>query len=111
MFDLPPRPEYFSPEHEAFRRSIRAFVEREIAPNVAAWDEAGSFPRELYHKAAAIGLLGMGYPEELGGTPVDLFYGIVSAEEWHGPAPAGCRPAWARTASVCRRWWRTEVRP
>jgi len=81
MFDLPPRPEYFSAEHQAFRRSIRSFVEREIAPHVAAWDESGSFPRELYRKAAAIGLIGMGYPEELGGTPADLFYGIVSAEE------------------------------
>ena len=81
MFDLPPRPEYFSPEHETFRRSLRAFVEREIEPNVAAWDEAGGFPRELYRKAAAIGLIGMGYPEDLGGTPADLFFGVVSAEE------------------------------
>jgi acyl-CoA dehydrogenase len=81
MFDLPPRPEYFSAEHQAFRHSIRGFVEREIAPQVAAWDEAGSFPRELYRKAAAIGLIGIGYPQELGGTPADLFYGIVSAEE------------------------------
>jgi acyl-CoA dehydrogenase len=81
MFDLPPRAEYFSPEHQSFRRSLRDFVDREIAPHVAAWDEAGSFPRELYRKAAAIGLIAMGYPEELGGTPADLFYAIVSAEE------------------------------
>jgi acyl-CoA dehydrogenase len=81
MFDLPPRAEYFSPDHQAFRRSLRDFVEREIAPFVTAWDEAGTFPRELYRKAAAIGLTGMGYPEELGGTPADLFYAIVSAEE------------------------------
>ena len=81
MFDLPPRAEYFSPEHQSFRRSLRDFVDREIAPQVAAWDEAGSFPRELYRKAAAIGLIGMGYPEALGGTPADLFYAIVSAEE------------------------------
>ncbi len=81
MFDLPPRAEYFSPEHQTFRRSVRDFVSREIAPFVSAWDEAGTFPRELYRKAAAIGLIGMGYPEELGGTPADLFYGIASAEE------------------------------
>jgi acyl-CoA dehydrogenase len=81
MFDLPPRPEYFSPEHEAFRQTVRDFVAREIAPHVSAWDEAGGFPRSLYQRAAAIGLLGIGYPEALGGTPADLFHTIVSAEE------------------------------
>ncbi|HVQ02737.1 MAG TPA: acyl-CoA dehydrogenase family protein, partial [Burkholderiaceae bacterium] len=87
MFDLPPRPEYFSPEHEAFRASVRRFVDAEIAPHVSAWDEAGTFPRELYGKAAAVGLIGMGYPEEFGGTPADVFFGIAAAEE---VARAGC---------------------
>lgn len=87
MFDLPPRPEYFSAEHQAFRESVRAFVAREITPYVGGWDEAGSFPRELYRKAAAIGLLGIGYPEALGGTPADVFFTIVAAEEL---ARAGC---------------------
>lgn len=81
MFDLPPRPEYFSPEHEAFRSTLREFVAREITPFVREWDEAGTFPRELYARAASIGLLGIGYPEALGGTPADLFYTIVSSEE------------------------------
>ncbi|MCG3190292.1 MAG: Acyl-CoA dehydrogenase [Burkholderiaceae bacterium] len=81
MFRLPPRPEYFSAEHEVFRASVRRFVEAEIAPHVNAWDEAGSFPRELYRKAAAVGLTGIGYPEALGGTPADLFYGIAAVEE------------------------------
>ena len=81
MFYLPPRPDLFGPEHEAFRRTVRSFVAREITPFAAAWDEAGSFPRELYAKAAAIGLLGIGYPQELGGTPADLFFTLVAAEE------------------------------
>jgi acyl-CoA dehydrogenase len=81
MFTLPPRPEYFGPEHEAFRRSLRAFVDREITPHAAAWDEAGQFPRSLLRQAADVGLLGMGYPEHLGGTPADVFYTIVAAEE------------------------------
>jgi acyl-CoA dehydrogenase len=81
MFTLPPRPEYFSAEHEAWRASVRAFVEREITPFVAPWDEAGTFPRDLYRRAAAIGLLGIGYPEALGGTPADLFHTLVAAEE------------------------------
>ena len=87
MFELPPRPEYFTPEHEAFRQGVRDFVTREIAPHASAWDEAGTFPRELYRKAAALGLLGVGYPEHLGGTPADLFFTIASAEEM---ARAGC---------------------
>src|SRR6185503_6366803 len=87
MFDLPPRPEYFSPDHEAFRASVRRFVDAEIAPHVNAWDEAGTFPRDLYGKAAAVGLIGMGYPEEFGGTPADVFFGIAAAEE---VARAGC---------------------
>jgi len=87
MFDLPPRPEYFSPDHEAYRASVRRFVDSEIAPHAHAWDEAGTFPRELYRKAAAVGLIGMGYPEELGGTPADVFFGIAAAEE---VARAGC---------------------
>ena len=80
-FELPPAGHHFSAEHEAFRAGVRAFVEREIAPHVAAWDEAGSFPRGLYRKAAAIGLLGVGYPEALGGTPADVFMTLAAAEE------------------------------
>ena len=87
MFNLPPRPEYFSAEHEAFRATVRRFVEAEIAPHAHTWDEAGSFPRELYRKAAAVGITGVGYPEALGGTPADIFYGIAAAEEI---ARAGC---------------------
>ena len=69
-------------EHEAWRGTVRRFVEREILPNATKWDEAGEFPRELYGKAAAAGLLGVGFPEEFGGTPADYFFRIVSAEEF-----------------------------
>ena len=68
--------------HETFRETVRRFVEREIAPHAAAWDEAGEFPRELYRRAAAAGLFGIGFPEEYGGTPADLFYGVILAEEF-----------------------------
>ena len=51
---------FYTAEHDAFRDMVRRFVTREIAPHVDAWDEAERFPRELYQKAAAIGLLGMG---------------------------------------------------
>src|SRR5690606_39010906 len=81
FFDPASNPAFFSAEHEQFRASLRAFVAREIAPNVDAWDEAGRVPRELYGKAAALGILGVGFPEEYGGTPADEFMKIVVAEE------------------------------
>jgi len=69
-------------EHERYRDTVRRFVEREILPYAAGWDEAGEFPRELYRKAGAAGILGVGFPEEYGGTPADHFFRIVSAEEF-----------------------------
>ncbi len=49
--------------------TVKRFATQEIAPHVSRWDEAGEFPRALYGQAAALGLLGLGYPEALGGTP------------------------------------------
>jgi acyl-CoA dehydrogenase len=56
-------------DYDALADTVRRFTQERIAPHVAAWDEAGEFPRELYREAAQLGLLGLGYPEELGGTP------------------------------------------
>lgn len=81
MLNLQPNPNYYSPEHEQFRATMREFVAREIAPFASEWDEAEEFPRELYRKAAEIGLLGLGYPEEYGGTPADIFYSIIASDE------------------------------
>ena len=105
----------FTEEHEAWRDTVRRFVDREIIPYVSAWDEAGEFPRDLYRKAAAAGLLGMGFPEEYGGTertgePVaDHFFRIVSAEEF-APARAASRRASFRTPSARRRSPRSAAR-
>src|SRR5262249_3434999 len=79
--DMPPPSPFYTEEHEAFRRTVRRFVEREISPYGDQWDEAEEFPRELYRKAAAAGLLQLDFPEEYGGVPVDLFFGIIKAEE------------------------------
>lgn len=54
---------------QALSDLARKFATQEIAPHVSQWDEAGEFPRELYLRAAELGLLGLGYPEDLGGTP------------------------------------------
>ena len=72
---------YYTPAHDAYRDTLRRFVAREVEPYAEAWDEAGSFPRDLYPKAAEIGLIPLGYPEEYGGIPGDLFYLIIGAQE------------------------------
>ena len=53
----------------ALTDTLARFSKREIEPHIHAWDEAGEFPRSLYLHAATLGLLGMGYPEHLGGSP------------------------------------------
>jgi acyl-CoA dehydrogenase len=56
-------------DRAALADTVRRFAQTEIAPHVQAWDDAGEFPRALYARAAELGLLGLGYPEALGGTP------------------------------------------
>ena len=72
---------FYSSDHEAFRDVMHRFVAREIEPHASQWDEAGEFPRELYAKASAIGLLGLGFPEEYGGVAADQFMKIVASQE------------------------------
>jgi acyl-CoA dehydrogenase len=79
---MPAFQEYFDPSHQLVRDSVRRFVEREILPDIDQWEEAESFPRELYLKAGAAGILGIGYPEALGGSHEgDLFAKIAASEE------------------------------
>ena len=64
--------EYFTESHQMIRETVRKFVAREILPHVEKWEEEGTFPIELYKKAGDAGLLGLGSPEEYGGTPADI---------------------------------------
>jgi len=73
---------FYNEDHAAFRDTARRFTEREIVPHIEAWEAAQELPRALHQKAAAAGLLQIGFPEDCGGTPVpDLFYMIVLTEE------------------------------
>jgi acyl-CoA dehydrogenase len=75
-------PLYYNDQHRAFADSIKRFTAQEISPFAHEWEEAESFPRELYKKAADIGLLGLGFPEQYGGTSdTDAFYVLLASIE------------------------------
>ncbi|MBF0102837.1 MAG: acyl-CoA dehydrogenase family protein, partial [Desulfobacterales bacterium] len=80
---------YFTKAHDLVRKSVREFVSKEIVPYVDDWEEQGEFPKELYKKAAQVGILGTGYPEEYGGTTGDIFFQIVVSEELMRSGSAG----------------------
>jgi butyryl-CoA dehydrogenase len=60
-----------SPEHEAFRHSVREFAEKEVAPHVAQWDRDHHFPVDVVQKMGQLGLFGLTSPEEYGGAGDD----------------------------------------
>jgi acyl-CoA dehydrogenase len=81
--------EYFSKAHDMVRKSVREFIKKELLPYIEEWEEAGEFPRDLYKKAAAVDILGIGFPEEYGGTPGDLFFKLAVSEELMRSGSAG----------------------
>jgi len=72
---------YFTEEHELFRQSLRAFLEKEVTPNINKWEEARRTPRSIYKRFGEMGYLGLDYPEKYGGMGLDTFFGVVYAEE------------------------------
>lgn len=71
----------YTDEDEALRDQIVRFCEREILPHGEAWEEQGEFPRDLYTKAGAAGLLGIGFPEDYGGGGGDVLHYCMVREE------------------------------
>ncbi len=67
-------------QRSALIATVERFAQAEIAPNVTAWDDVGEFPRRLYAQTAELGLLGMGYPEALGGTPAPWLLRLACAQ-------------------------------
>ena len=71
----------FTDAHEDLRRSIRGFVESELAPHAADWEREGDFPNWVFKRMGDLGLLGLRYPPEDGGQGGDWGHAIVLAEE------------------------------
>src|SRR5215467_7513444 len=70
----------FTEEHQALRESIRAFVERELAPHAEEWEET-TFPDSVFRRMGELGFLGLSMPEAYGGQGGDYFCNLVLAEE------------------------------
>ena len=73
--------DYFDESHAQFREICQRFTREELTPNAWQWEEQGSFPKELYQKAADAGVLAPSWPEELGGGGGDVFHSVVAGEE------------------------------
>ena len=71
----------FTDEHEMLRRTIRAFVEKEVTPHVGVWEEAGRIPRELWRRLGELGFLGLEFPPQYGGGGADFVASVVLGEE------------------------------
>jgi acyl-CoA dehydrogenase len=71
----------FDAEHDAFRDTVRKFIDKEISPYHADWEEKGVVPRELWLKAGAAGMLCCTVPEEYGGLGLDYLFDVVVFEE------------------------------
>jgi acyl-CoA dehydrogenase len=74
---------HLTPEHEEWRAQLRRFFDREVIPFADQWAEDGALPGELWPKASAVGILGLGYPEEFGGVSdgIDIWHKNILNEE------------------------------
>ena len=77
-------------EQELLRRSIREFAETEIRPHVMEWDEKQLFPKELIPQLAALGLMGIQFPEEFGGAAMSSVDYCIAIEELARVDPSVC---------------------
>ena len=71
---------YITPEHELLREQVARFIEREVEPHGAAWEEAGCVPRDVLRRMGQAGLLGLMFEEAYGGGGADAMTNLVFAE-------------------------------
>jgi len=80
---------FTTPERVALRETVRRFVTAEVLPHQDQWELDGELPRSLHARAAAAGLIGLSYPESVGGGGGDAIDALVVAEEFHYAGAAG----------------------
>ena len=76
-------------ERQALRETIRNFVQHDVLPHQDGWERAGELPRSLHKRAAELGLIGLPYPENVGGGGGDAIDALTLAEEVHYAGGAG----------------------
>ncbi|MBI3106907.1 MAG: acyl-CoA dehydrogenase family protein [Candidatus Rokubacteria bacterium] len=71
----------FNEQHEMFRQAVRSFVEKEVAPHIEEWEEAGQIPKSIWPRMGQLGFLGVEYDEKYGGGGADFLTTVVLCEE------------------------------
>ena len=73
--------QYFNPDHDLFRQSVRQFIEKEVVPHAETWEAERRIPISIFKRMGDLGFLGLMYPEEYGGSQADFWYSVVFLEE------------------------------
>lgn len=71
----------FTTEHELFRKTVRDFAEKELLPHREEWERAKDFPKWVFKRAGELGLIGVCFPEDVGGSGGDYWFKVVFCEE------------------------------
>src|SRR6185436_1967761 len=71
----------FTEEHQQFRKTVRSFAEKELAPHAEEWEHDERFPNWVFKRAGDLGILGAHFPEEHGGAGGDYWFSVAKAEE------------------------------
>ncbi|MEA2486678.1 MAG: acyl-CoA dehydrogenase [Actinomycetota bacterium] len=74
----------FSDEHDELRAQVRTVVEKELAPHAEEWERAEEFPKKVFRRLGELGLFGMKFPEDVGGSGPDFLADAVITEELVG---------------------------
>lgn len=82
-------PAWRTDERAQLRSTVRAFAQRHILPHQDEWERLGELPLDLHKQAAEVGLLGLGFPEEVGGSGGDLIDATILGEELHYAGVSG----------------------
>ena len=89
---------YFTEEHNMLREMVREFAQNEVEPLAKEIDENGTFPQESIDKMAELGLMGIPWPEEYGGTGMDFLAQVIAIEELGKVCPSTAATMMAHTS-------------
>ncbi|WP_282635826.1 acyl-CoA dehydrogenase family protein [Sphingobacterium thalpophilum] len=70
-----------SVEHQIFRETLRAFIQKEILPHIDDWEKRGEIDRRIWKRMGDMGFMGLNYPEQYGGLALDFYYSMILCEE------------------------------